>query len=36
MNYSRRNNKLINDVNNITNVRMCNGEIDQATNNNTI
>ena len=36
MNYSRRNNKLTNNVNNISNVQTCNGEINQIAKNSTI
>ena len=36
MNNSKRNSKPTNNMNNINNVQMCNGEIDQATNNCTI
>ena len=36
MNCSRRSNKLTNIMNNISNVRTCNGEIYQVANNSTI
>ena len=36
MNSNKKNNKLTNNVNNISNVQTCNGEINQATNNSTI
>ena len=36
MNYNKRSNKLTNNVNNISNVQMCDCEIYQATNNGTM